>query len=211
MTTDYKALQEQAIANARHQSTHGPAFNKGECLYRCRLAFGIKVAVHDATLSWRESRTQHTKTAIKDIPRGVPVYWTGGSEGNGHIAISVGNGRCLSTDIHRRGFFDEVPITDINRLWGNGLRFVGWSETLNGVRVWEEPAPEPRKPPTPAPVDPKKVPQATHYEEFVLGVRALWAAHGQHIQKKYKARRHAAEMALEDVNAGPPIRKGVKK
>jgi hypothetical protein len=69
---------------------------------------------------------------------------TGGSHGYGHIAISVGGGKCWSTDIQRPGYFDLVPVTRIHDAWG--LTFVGWSEDVDGVRVITV------LPPTPAPV-----------------------------------------------------------
>jgi hypothetical protein len=199
---------EQAIAKARTQHRHG-LFGTGTCLMQVRKCYGIGSNFPSAAKAWAGANHKH-RSGPNGIPRGVPVFWVGGSHGFGHIAISLGDGLCETTDFVNRGGFGVAHIDDITRSWG--LTFEGWTEDLNGVRVWEKPvAPEPRKPPTPAPVDPKKVPQATHYEEFVLGVRKLWANHGQHIQAKYKARRDAAKASVDAANSGPRIRKGVKK
>ncbi len=50
-----------------------------------------------------------------------------------HVAISAGNGWCWSTDILRPGRWDRVRIDDLAKRWN--MKYLGWSETLNGVRV----------------------------------------------------------------------------
>ena len=68
------------------------------------------------------------------IPRGVPIFWQGGSANHGQVAIATGfNGNCWSTDIKRPGFFDRCKITQIHE--DSHLRLLGWTEDLNGVRV----------------------------------------------------------------------------
>jgi hypothetical protein len=185
---------EQAIEAARRQSNRGPSFAAGMCLQRVRLCFGVGSGALDATKAWEAADHKHRTTTTRDIPRGVPIFWTGGSGGHGHIAISTGNGRCISTDIHRRGFFDEVPITEINRRWGSSLRFQGWTEDINGVRVWSPPAP-PRTEP--------KAPQLTPYDELYNGVEALVKRLGPHVAKKYTARRRLVDGLTALVKAAP--------
>jgi len=127
---------EKAAQWAQDQSAHGPKFGTGWCLLKCRTAFGVNVIVNNAALSWRTNKRTHPTTDPLSIPAFVPVYWTGGSDGDGHIAISIGNGWCWSTDIKRNGYFDKVKIADIAKVWPK-LRLVGWSEDLNGVTVYE--------------------------------------------------------------------------
>jgi hypothetical protein len=67
------------------------------------------------------------------VPRGYPVFWSGGSAGHGHIAIAAGDGACWSTDIRRPGYFDRVPIDEIRTAWG--LTLLGWTTDLNGEPV----------------------------------------------------------------------------
>jgi hypothetical protein len=122
-----------AIAAARHQSHDGPRFGVGECLERVRKCYGIGPSAPDAISAWNAAKTKHPTTDPKKVPRGVPVFWRGGSAGHGHIAIATGDGCCWSTDIKRAGFFDYVPIAQIHEDWG--LAFLGWTEDLNGTPI----------------------------------------------------------------------------
>lgn len=63
-------------------------------------------------------------------PAGVPVYWGGGSQDNGHIAVSLGNGMCRSTDAAGAGRVGTVPLDYPVRQWG--MPYLGWSEDLYG-------------------------------------------------------------------------------
>jgi cell wall-associated NlpC family hydrolase len=53
------------------------------------------------------------------------VFWTGGSHGFGHVAISLGNGKIASSDILRTGKVDVVPLSMIQQKWG--LHYAGWA------------------------------------------------------------------------------------
>lgn len=64
-------------------------------------------------------------------PPGVPLFWEIGK--HGHVALSAGQGKCFSIDIRRRGKADLVPIDLIAQRWG--ARYLGWADTLNGVRI----------------------------------------------------------------------------
>lgn len=129
-----------AIMHARRQSIDGPPFGVGECLMRVRMCYGIAPAGDfdgdgdaDAMDAWERAHFRHRDLNPTAIPRGVPVFWSGGSHGHGHVAIATGDGKCWSTDILRPGMFDLVPISDIHAKWG--LLLLGWTEDLNGVRV----------------------------------------------------------------------------
>lgn len=130
------------VAAARQQSEHGPQAPEGMCLQMVRSCYGIGPKEPDAISAWRDAK-KHRTTNPNAIPRGYPVFWSGGSQGHGHIAISAGDGLCWSTDIRRPGFFDRVPITEIHDRWG--LTLLGWTSNLNGqpVRAVDR---EPRKP-----------------------------------------------------------------
>lgn len=131
-------------ARRRARSDH-PTSDAGMCLREVRECFGVGPAADDAAEAWRDAQHKHPETDPRKIPRGVPVFWTGGSHGHGHIAISTGfAGRCFSTDILRAGYFDQVPIDLIHEKWG--LTLAGWTEDLNGVRVYHDQKWEPAKP-----------------------------------------------------------------
>lgn len=107
----------------------------GHCLKNVRLAFAVPGRYPDAYSAWRGAggtAGPNTHTALP-APKNVPVFWSGGAHGYGHVAISAGGGMCWTTDMPHRGKFTLVPITQIHARWG--LKYLGWSETLNGVRV----------------------------------------------------------------------------
>lgn len=119
----------EAMAAARQQSLHGPQFGEGECLWRVHDCYGVGNKYPDAATAFSHTKFRHSTPA----PEGVPVWWTGGSHGFGHVAISVGGGICWTTDFKRPGYFDLAPISEITRAWG--LTYQGWTEDINDVRV----------------------------------------------------------------------------
>lgn len=126
-----------AIETARTRSeSRTPTSEAGMCLREVRECFGVGPGASDAIGAWNAAEHKHHETDPHKIPRGVPVFWAGGSAGHGHIAISTGFAKCWSTDIRRSGFFDRVPITEIHEKWG--LTLLGWTEDLNGVRVYKK-------------------------------------------------------------------------
>lgn len=142
----------KAIAAARHQSQHGPAFRVGMCKQDVRECYGIASdGTPDAVGEWTNCPTarRHPVKPGQEhtIPRGVPVIFGGGSEGHGHIVIATGyEGRCWSPDGPggHPGYFQHVEIGAIPVEWPS-LHLLGWVEELDGVRVYTPPAP--RKPP----------------------------------------------------------------
>lgn len=82
----------------------------------------------DAVDGWISERGhQHTD---RNAPAGAPVAWSGGY---GHRAISLGNGLIRSTDAGGSGIVATVPLSWIEQHWG--LRYLGWSDTINGVAI----------------------------------------------------------------------------
>ena len=134
-------MTHEAIIKARRQSREGPQRDDGICLVLVRECYGIPAAGNfdgdgdaDAFDAWQRAEFKHRETNPARFPRGVPIFWSGGSANHGHIAIATGfNGNCWSTDINRDGFFDRCKITRIHNDWG--LTLLGWTEDLNGVRV----------------------------------------------------------------------------
>lgn len=112
-------------------------YAEGRCLEAVRTAFGLDANGHEPTahLAWEYEGGvvgQNTHTQLAP-PANVPVFWTGGSSNNGHVAIADGKGNVWSTDVKRTGLFDLVPIAWIHEHWG--LNYAGWTETLEGKRI----------------------------------------------------------------------------
>lgn len=118
----------------------------GYCLVFVRSCFAVGAVWPDAATAWAKAVHKHPVAKGADVPRGVPVFWTGGSAGHGHIALSRGDGTCWTTDFVREGKVDVAKIDDITRGWG--LTLVGWTEDVNGVQVYNV---KPRTPATQAP------------------------------------------------------------
>lgn len=129
---------KEAIATARSWSKSRKFMGVGMCLATVRQYYGVGAGIPTAADSWAMSDHKRGVREGKSVPRGTPVYWTGGSEGSGHIAISVGGGVCLSTDWREPGKIDYAHIDDITSHWG--LTFRGYTFEVNGVQVWA-PAP----------------------------------------------------------------------
>lgn len=131
-------MSNLAIRTARLRSqSPRPTSEPGMCLREVRECYAVPAMYMDAAQAWEQAKHKHRTGDPADIPRGAPVFWTGGSEGHGHIAIGTGWGKCWSTDILRPGYFDKVPVDMIRARWG--MRLVGWTEDLNGVRVYTPP------------------------------------------------------------------------
>jgi hypothetical protein len=64
-------------------------------------------------------------------PAGVPVFFSGGRWG--HIALSIGHGRCRSTDAGGRGVVADRPLSWFASAWGRP--YAGWSEDIGGVLI----------------------------------------------------------------------------
>lgn len=119
----------QVADRAKLASQRGTYFGHGMCLVYSRTMAGAPAGTPSASAAWANARYKRAGTP----PRGFPVYWTGGSRGYGHIAISDGGGWCWTTDYRRDGRVDRVPIATITRNWG--LHYRGWAEDVNGVRI----------------------------------------------------------------------------
>lgn len=117
------------VALARAKATE--TFTADMCLKFVRTRFGVAALAGDAAEGFAMTDERHTSTP----PRGVPVWWTGGT--HGHVAISAGNGYVISTDWPRRGTVGRVSIATLTDSWNKKYR--GWSEDINQVHVFDRP------------------------------------------------------------------------
>lgn len=136
---------DQALAAALSEHNRPSRDWTGMCMKFTRMMYGVSAVGDydgdgdaDAVDGWKSAKRKHPTKDPYDIPRGVPVFWSGGPNGYGHAAISVGGGQMWSTDIERRGRVDLAPIADVRRKWG--LELLGWAEDINGVTLYAPPA-----------------------------------------------------------------------
>jgi cell wall-associated NlpC family hydrolase len=67
-------------------------------------------------------------------PRGAIVWWTGGSHGHGHVAISLGNRRIVTTDAYSKGVkTGEHSLGWVHQEWG--LKYAGWSWSFAATKL----------------------------------------------------------------------------
>jgi hypothetical protein len=104
----------------------------GYCLKAIRSLFLVDALWPDAETACENLQHLHRETDPNNIPWGVPIWWVNGR--HGHVAMSLGKGRCLTTDYVKTGYLG-VAQTDRLASWCGG-RLVGWSEDINGVVVW---------------------------------------------------------------------------
>jgi hypothetical protein len=133
----------------------------GWCLVFVRSAFGVPAQQPDAASAWANAERKHPVTSGVQVPRGVPVFWTGGSHGDGHVALSRGGGSVWTTDFVREGKVDVARIDDITRGWG--LKLAGWTEDINGVTVYTPPKPAPE----PKPSEPRRKQPRAHRRQVL--------------------------------------------
>lgn len=104
----------------------------GMCLQQVRLWADIPARYPDAATAWEHTEDRHPG-GTSTPPRGALVFWTGGSDGHGHIACSLGNGRIRTTDGDGPGRIATRPLTWITAEWG--LPLAGWAWDVNGHTI----------------------------------------------------------------------------
>jgi hypothetical protein len=84
----------------------------------------------DAVDGWVSEPESARHYFDRNPPEGVPVAFSGGTNGFGHRAISIGNGRLVSTDAGGTGIIAIVTIAWIEANWH--MKYLGWSSTMSG-------------------------------------------------------------------------------
>jgi len=115
------------VRNALNDHTNEP----GTCLMAVRIWAGIAARYPDAATAWHNTNDRHPGN--RNPPKGSFVFWTGGSKGYGHIALSLGGGKVRSTDAGGRGRVATVDLGWVERNWGQ--RYAGWSWDVNEVTM----------------------------------------------------------------------------
>jgi hypothetical protein len=120
------------VASAIRSTVNVP----GHCLQWSREQARIPSKYADAATAWEHARGRRAGDA--NPPRGAVVYWTGGSHGYGHIAISLGHHRVRSSDAGGEGEVATVSIEHLSDEWH--LRYAGWANSINGYTIPGVPA-----------------------------------------------------------------------
>jgi hypothetical protein len=119
---------ERALARAVTESS----CDVGKCLMEVRQVYGIPPREASAADAWKADDA-HRKQTTHGV-RGYPFFWSGGSQGFGHIAICLGGDLVRTTDWRRGGVWGTARIRDISAAWG--LSPLGITLRVNGQSVW---------------------------------------------------------------------------
>lgn len=130
----------QSVQQAAAMANNGVLFGVGTCLAFVRSVLGFATdpvtasdgAAPTAADAWNQV-PQAERFGDANPPAGVPVYWLGGSQGDGHVALSAGNGQVYSTDFGPNGYVGDgrVHLTSIAIINGDSsLHYQGWSPYL---------------------------------------------------------------------------------
>lgn len=122
----------QALDYVNRQIAGGRAFKPGMCKQETREAYNVPSdGAGDAAIAWR--RTDHRFSG--QWVRGAFIWWTGGSDGHGHVAICRWRkGRIATVDYPRVGHWNKTTVDQLEQAWP-GLRFAGTSLDIDGVQV----------------------------------------------------------------------------
>lgn len=140
--------REQVVQRANASTTNEP----NQCQAWTRGIVGVPAVGDydgdkraDAEDGWRSEPAKWRHPGDRNPPAGVVVSYLGGSNDDGHRAISLGGGMIRSTDAGGRGKVATVALSWPERQWG--LSYAGWSDSCNGVLIPPAPKSAP-KPPT---------------------------------------------------------------
>lgn len=125
----------QALNFASAEANNGYYSGVGTCLMWVRETFGFQtdpVSGNPPTAAegWAQVPSGDKHAGDTNPPAGVPVYWTGGSSGAGHVAISAGGGNVYSTDFGQSGYLGDgrVHASSINAInTDKNLHYAGWA------------------------------------------------------------------------------------
>lgn len=101
----------------------------GYCLQWVRLVLGVPAKFGTAWKAWNGSKL---RLSGPKPPKGVPVFFRPSANGFGHVAISMGGGKCRTTNAATNRI-TTVTIASLAASWRQP--YVGYAYDLNGVLV----------------------------------------------------------------------------
>ena len=173
------------------------------CLAVAQKTFNVAPFAESAQIAWSWNNTKHQD---RNLPDGcfVPIWWTGGYENYGHVAIAKRTGNRIqiwSSPYTRKPFFDyfegelNATIDTVSRIYS--VAYAGWTETMNTTHVveWVNP------------------PQLTSNEEIAAEVwQNKWGNGQERINRLTSAGYDwRAIQSLVDKGVGKPIEKPAEK
>lgn len=120
---------ERALLQCRRECQSPSRDWTGLCLQFARTVWGVPAKYPSAIDHWAHvpARMRHQDEA----PPGALLHWSVGKFG--HVAVSLGNGFCVGTDLERRGKADAHVSAQVGKRWG--AEYLGWTDWCNGVQL----------------------------------------------------------------------------
>lgn len=110
-----------------HVTTSYHADYAGRCDHVVGLAYGWSHSGSTSARShWLAIPARYKYAGDHTVPAGGLAFFSGGSQGYGHVMISIGGGYFLSTDISGSGTFTRTTIAEIKNRWGQ--TYSGWAQ-----------------------------------------------------------------------------------
>jgi hypothetical protein len=125
-----------SVREALSNCAETPSWAVGMCGQFCAAMYGYGASGYvDAVAQWQQTPSTLRHASLADAPAGGLLFWGGGSQGHGHVAIADGQGSCWSIDIGGPGTVSRVTAGTINARWG--LPFLGWTAPYFQGEQWE--------------------------------------------------------------------------
>jgi hypothetical protein len=121
--------QAVAWANSHLGST---SLGTGTCDHVVGLAYGWSSSgSHDAYLHYTQVPASFKHAGVRTVPAGGLAFFKGGSQGYGHVMLSLGGGNFASTDVgtdgrYHAGRYGKTTIATIESSFGE--TYVGWTQ-----------------------------------------------------------------------------------
>lgn len=113
----------------------------GLCLVFVRTCYGIAAKYPSAATAWEAAEHKHRQSTAAGIPEGVPVFFSTPATKYGHVALHLGGGQ-FRTNYSAKG---TVVTSKLGAGALAGMTMLGWTEDVNGVRVYKAGTPAPAK------------------------------------------------------------------
>ena len=116
---------EQAVTKAKNTAT----WAAGMCDNFVANMFGFTSSGYNRAIdNWNAVPVASRHLGDTNAPAGALEFWSGGSTGAGHVAISDGAGNIISTDQPTSGKVSTVPQSTISNTWGE--TYLGWTPPM---------------------------------------------------------------------------------
>lgn len=118
----------QAVTWAKnHETTTYHSDYYGRCDHVMALAYGWSASGSTtAHVHWTQIPATYKHAGVTTVPAGGLAFFSGGSSGAGHVMISIGGGKFVSTDIGGKGTLTVTTIATIKSKWGEA--YSGWAQ-----------------------------------------------------------------------------------